>query len=401
MASMQHKTPAKPLRRPPNKLLMPAGFMVMALMAGKHVSAQPQDEPLEQDEQAERAAAELLNPLGETFSGFDWDAEHPNIQRSITNIWSNNDWNDEADLFARDVATEVTAIPPWQMADRLELMTKRVAARYDFTPEQRSRFQAALLREAGGFLLRHATDLLAYSQEAVETRANGQPFSAEQVARWAKEYRPVMDDVRVTIERFIGRMEPDLTPRQRKLLQRDHASYEKRRRTIDEAMGEWAKGKWEPAQWGLEDDPIQTGKRESQKPDDPSRRIKPLQDRTQKNRAKVVIPKWVDYDPTTWFAYVLEVEKRYRLDAGQMGTAESIHAELLERASAYQTSHAAELAAVAPAQRAKAEAYERVRDIFRELQARLDAIPTTSQRDEGNRGVSDPRTSPPRPSSQD
>ena len=179
MASMQHKTPAKPLRRPPNKLLMPAGLMVMALMAGKHVSAQPQDEPLEQDEQAERAAAELLNPLGETFAGFDWDAEHPNIQRSITNIWNNNDWNDEADLFARDVATEVTAIPPWQMADRLELMTKRVAARYDFTPEQRSRFQAALLREAGGFLLRHATDLLTYSQEAVETRANGQPFTAE------------------------------------------------------------------------------------------------------------------------------------------------------------------------------------------------------------------------------
>ncbi|MCH7839456.1 MAG: hypothetical protein IID38_04375, partial [Planctomycetes bacterium] len=186
-----------------------------------------------------------------------------------------------------------------------------------------------------------------------------------------------------------------------KLLQRDHASYEKRRRTIDEAMGEWAKGKWEPAQWGLEDDPIQTGKRESQKPDDPSRRNLQVRGRKPKDRAKVVIPKWVDYDPTTWFAYVLEVEKRYRLDAGQMGTAESIHAELLERASAYQTSHAAELAAVAPAQRAKAEAYERVRDIFRELQARLDAIPTTSQRDEGNRGVSDPRTSPSRPSSQD
>lgn len=393
MASMRDKTPAKPLRRAPNKLLVPAGFMVLALMAGKYVDAQPKAEQLEQAERAERAVTEVLEPLSETFSGFDWDAEQPNIQRSITNIWSSNDWNDEADLFARDVATEVTAIPPWRMAARLELMTKRVAARYDFTPEQQSRFQAALMGEAVGFMLRHAGDLLAYSQEAVETRANGQPFSAEQVARWAKEYRPVMDDVRVTIERFVGRMEPDLTPRQRKLLQRDHVSYEKRRRTIDEAMSEWAKGKWQPAHWGLEDDPIQTAKRGSQTPDDPSRRIAPLYGRTQKNRAKVVIPKWVDYDPPTWFAYVLEVEKRYRLDAGQMGTAESIHAELLERASAYQVSHATELAAVAPAQRATAEAYERVRDIFRELQARLDALPTTSQRDEGNRGVYNPRTS--------
>ena len=208
MASKQHRTRAKPLLRFLNQLLVPAGFIVLALMAGKQVGAQPQAE------QAEQAAAELLNPLGETFSGFDWDAEHPNIQRSITNIWSNNGWNDEADLFARDVATEVTEIPPWRMMARLELMTKRVGARYDFTPEQQSRFQAVLLREAGGFLLRHAGDLLAYSKEAVETRASGQPFSAEQVARWAKEYQPVMDDVRVSIERFVGRMETDLTPRQ-------------------------------------------------------------------------------------------------------------------------------------------------------------------------------------------
>ena len=77
---------------------------------------------------------------------------------------------------------------------------------------------------------------------------------------------------------------------------------------------------------------------------------------------------------------MLAFKKRFELDAGQMSTAESVHAELLERAKGYMAARGDALAAVAPRERPAHEAYEPIRQLFMELQDRLSAIPTTSQR---------------------
>ena len=79
-------------------------------------------------------------------------------------------------------------------------------------------------------------------------------------------------------------------------------------------------------------------------------------------------------------AYVRELERRFKLDAGQMSTAESIHEELLDRADSYVQMHAAALKTIPVRERGTHEAYEPVRKLFVELKSRLDAIPTTSQR---------------------
>ncbi len=66
-----------------------------------------------------------------------------------------------------------------------------------------------------------------------------------------------------------------------------------------------------------------------------------------------------------------------------MSTAESIHAELLDRAERYAEAHADTLEAIPAPERATHEAYEPIRSLFGELQSRLDSVPTTSQRDNG------------------
>ncbi len=81
----------------------------------------------------------------------------------------------------------------------------------------------------------------------------------------------------------------------------------------------------------------------------------------------------------------MDFKRRYGLDAGQITAARSIHAELFERATAYAESRAEELRPVPPAERASHELYEPIRGFFFELQTRLEVIPTSSQRDQGER----------------
>jgi hypothetical protein len=96
----------------------------------------------------------------------------------------------------------------------------------------------------------------------------------------------------------------------------------------------------------------------------------------------VVVPsRWVDHEPKTWIAYVLDVEKRYHLDSGQRTAARSIHSELVGRAMDYSAGRRAELAAVPALEREKHGLYEPIRTLFAQLQERLEALPTTAQRE--------------------
>jgi hypothetical protein len=74
------------------------------------------------------------------------------------------------------------------------------------------------------------------------------------------------------------------------------------------------------------------------------------------------------------------MEQRYQLDGGQMSTAESIHAELFDRGEQYIESHSEELSQVPQRDRLAHNAFGPVRELFAELVARLEAIPTSSQR---------------------
>ena len=84
-------------------------------------------------------------------------------------------------------------------------------------------------------------------------------------------------------------------------------------------------------------------------------------------------------------AYVMDLKRRYDLDASQMSAARSIHAELFARATDYAQSRADELSAVPSGERAIHDLYEPIRGFFFELQARLEVIPTTAQRDQSKR----------------
>ena len=87
------------------------------------------------------------------------------------------------------------------------------------------------------------------------------------------------------------------------------------------------------------------------------------------------------HDPSTWFIYVLDFKERFDLDLGQMSTAESIHIEVSTLANHYIKAHTEMLKTISLVERMTHEAYEPVRSLFGGFQSRLDAIPTSSQRE--------------------
>jgi hypothetical protein len=319
-----------------------------------------------------------MRRLGEEAGGFDWKAEQERVQRALTNLWQRNNWNDEADRFAFDLARDISAIPPWHLTGRFDLVADRIAQRYGFSGRSAARFRELVYREAGGLLTRNARVILKQTQEFVQMRSQSRPFTAGQVARWIRESEPLITDLRETIDRAVAELEPTLSDPQRTLLERDRESLRKRMEVMDQDFPRWAKGEWQAADWGMEDDPIQSAAKPVPSPV-----------RTQETAAVVAAAaaptRWVAEEPATWVGYVVDFVHRFELDGGQVTAAESIHTELLERASAYCERNAERLSAVASSERRTHEAYEPLRVLFGELRERLDAIPTTEQRDQHGR----------------
>ncbi len=319
--------------------------------------------------------------LAEPLAGFDWDEEAKRIRHAAESLWKRNGWTEEADRFACELACELAAIPPWDVAGRLNRLTTRITERYGLSQEAAAQLQISLMREAGWFLMRHGRVILENGRESLTARAKGEPFTSEQVARWAKEGEPLLADMLASADRLGGEIIHKLDPEHKQLFDQDAESLRKRTRFVDAMRTQWAEGKWQPTHWGLESDPIQNRALPPSGVELPAAiPIQTVLPQSPEPAPDLILPKWVSHDPATWFAYVLEFEERFDLDPGQKSTAESIHAELLARAGDYSEIHREELRRIPVQERPTHVGYEPIRAMFTELQARLDALPTSSQR---------------------
>ncbi len=317
---------------------------------------------------------EGFHKLGTLMSSSDWQGEQVRIERTIDNFWARSGWTDEPDLFARDVAREVAAIPPWRPMGRLDLLNARIAERYELDAAQSAKVKAAVMREAGRFLVSNAGVIFSQTQDLLETRSRGLPITADRVARWSTESRPLMEDLSKRVEALSVEFAAVVGPSGKKLLQQDIQSFRKRQKTVTELTQRWAAGKWTPQDWDAPE-----GSTPATPPKRPTLASEAVNQSPQ-SASQAVSRRWVAYDPSTWFAFVLVFETRFALDAGQKSAAESIHGELVSRAEAYQSVHSGKLKQIPKSQRTTHEAFAPIRNLFQELQSRLDAIPTSSQR---------------------
>ncbi len=325
-----------------------------------------------QNERSNQTITELdleLSKLSQQLG--DWDQQYPMFATMIQNLWKQNRWDSEADRFARDTALRIEQIPPWQFQKRLELIVDTVRDRYALDDAQTQRFRGQIARDAWGMTMKYGQVVMQQMQEALQTRMRGEPFTPEQVARWADQFAPLMADWQADMDRFTDEFRGGLNPTQAGIFERDVESLHKRMKYIIDSSESWKHGEWQPADWGLQDDPIHAqALRDGLL--DPVRRLPPMPAHFETLS--------IAGDESTWRRYVLEFIRYFALDEPQRNACNAILEDLILRATRFRSAHHDEIADVPRYQRNVHGALEPVRQMFEELKFRLQQIPTESQR---------------------
>lgn len=346
--------------------------MMIAVVA-QRAYAQSKDEARIADQglgQVDRLGVELRK-LG------DWDEQYATIERAIDRMWEENGWQEESDQFAKSLLLKVSAIPPWEFAERSETAINEVAERYHMTGAQTAKLRSQFYLRTGKLLFKNTGLIFKQVKEISAARLSGKPFTQEQITEWVNESDAFLDQAREEFDGLVETVSRDLTPQQREILERDMESYKRRVKALNDLRDSWRRGEWNPEDWGLDNDPIQTGA-------DPIARARLLQKirasakRLQKQR--LAQPYFHPHDETTWERYVRRFIARYKLDEGQSDACHSILREMKARADAYRKAHRRELASIPKTALPYSQRLAPIRDMFEELKRRMDRIVTNAQR---------------------
>ncbi|MEE9294647.1 MAG: hypothetical protein V3W34_06780 [Phycisphaerae bacterium] len=357
----------------PNALL--CHVLTIGVLCSAPAAAQPTDGV---DPAQTATATALLEDLGAEIRTQGGWSEYAELFNSMADgLWADSGWHSETDLFAKELAHEVTRIPPWQFNDRIQKMTDMLADRYKLSSTQKVQLQSRLMRESFGFMIQNAEVLVKQGREFISTRAQGNPFTLQQIARWSEGSDPLLADTQRRIDRIMNSTKRDMSEQQRKIIDRDYAGFSRRTQDFNKKRAAWARGEWKPGDWGLQDDPIQSGRRNLSRraagrakmpatigptPRLPARlpgRIKPA-------------------DESTWDRYVREFIETHHLDAGQRATIRSILAELQSRTRQYRQRHLQEPVPAASA--TTSDDFAPIQIMFQELEMRSNALLTERQR---------------------
>ena len=356
----------------------PAAACAIAVLCALLAAVAPAGaQPSEEEQAAAKSGNGALPKFQELVTEFkklgDWDDQAETINETIERYWEENEWNTEADQFAKKTATEVAGIPPWNVTGRIGRMTELVSERYAFTEAQHRRFQSSTYAELGAFVLKNHKVLWSQTKDFVSMRSSGQPFTAEMIARQTRESDPLLADMRERLDRMVKSLEKTMTPRQREILRRDLESLQRRRVFTDRLRQRWADGGWGPRDWGLEKDPAYANWHPDPRQQQLLRRRAAIRAaRERRERVQAV-------DETTWERYVRQFVEKYQLDKGQTRTAYSILRELQGRARDYRETHREEIAHVPRYRLADDPIGEPLRRMYEELKTRLQPIPTAAQ----------------------
>lgn len=237
-------------------------LIVGLLLCPAAAPGQELDQPDQRPRRARRDRMQVLREkalelIQATQALGDWDEHYEYMVDAAERVFERHGWDSESDLFALEVGREVGAIPPWNMLERHDRFMEMVGDRYLLDEEQMASLQGRLIRMNVELFSRHSDRIMQYAVEAIETRAAGEPFTPEQVARWTTLAEPVFQDVRGSLNAAATDFMRELDPEQRELVEQDMAAANRRMSDIERMGQKWKRGQWDPHDWGMEQDPIQ------------------------------------------------------------------------------------------------------------------------------------------------
>lgn len=185
-----------------------------------------------------------------------WENQAFILQEAHQNMFRRYGWNSEADQFSLGLINQLTQVAPWNPKQREEIFMNAVQNRYGLTQDQKTLVADEMKRETTAMTTKYFKDLMPIVMEAAQTRFRQEPFTADQVQKWAEKIQPLMGDGLNALQRVSNKLEDTMTPDQKKKLELDMKDIVKRHHDVEHMVGEWRAGKWNPTDWGLDNDPI-------------------------------------------------------------------------------------------------------------------------------------------------
>lgn len=238
---------------------IPALLLGVTMVASAQVggSDAPLDEAPEERSKFEVLRDRAMKIIRGTQELGDWQPHYEMVLDAAERVYERNGWDSEPDLFSLEIVREVGAIPPWQVRERFDRAMQMVGDRYLLDEGQQNFLRREIFRTQFQLFSEHSERIMQYGLEAVQTRAAGEPFTPEQVARWTELAEPVMRDAHAQMLESAERFKEELDPEQRELFEADLQAGNRRYAAIEAMAGKWKAGEWDPHDWGMELDPIQ------------------------------------------------------------------------------------------------------------------------------------------------
>ncbi len=288
----------------------------------------------------------------------------------------------------------------WPSPKLLNLMLLRWAeetcAEYDLDDPQRAKVRDDLVEQWSGFLTENRSVLQPLANEFIEMRMTLEPPSKERVHAWAERALPAFEKTRDQIRESHDEVRKVLRPMQRAKFEVDALQMSAGMAIAEQKLKEWKQGEfdkdvfWEPL----------PAERRARREERRRRRTEP--DATAVAESPKTPVDQIAAELDSWEKYVADFVQLFHLDEGQRTAALSCLSELRERAIAHRERRREEIARLeyriqnnlvlslegtpatdAPLDDLKKqlrELYGPIDDMFKELQTRLEQIPTADQR---------------------
>lgn len=284
----------------------------------------------------------------------------------------------------------------WPSPKLLNLMLVRWAEEtceeYDLDDDQRAKVRETMVKRFEGFLTDNRSQIQPLANEFLEMRMTLEPPSKERVQDWADRALPLFEKTRDQIRESNDEFRKVLRPMQRAKFEIDALQMGAGMAIAEQKLKEWKGGEfdkaifWEPL-------PAERGERREE------RRSRSEPRHPSGGQADASEPAETPVDQIVaeldrWEKYVVDFVQMFNLNEGQRTTALSCLSELKERALAHRDRHRQDIARLeyriehntasdAPLDELKKqlnELYGPIDDMFKELQNRLDKVPTAQQR---------------------
>jgi hypothetical protein len=249
-----------------------------------------------------------------------WEQQYPLLEDATDNIFRQHGWDSEADQYARSLVRDVGRISPFKPHERAKAFLDSLQVRYGLTHDQRTVLYNNMQQETMKVTMKHLKSTLPIAMEIIRTRASQEPFTAQQVQRWSRIMKPLMDDSLGAVQDVVERLGKTMTREQRARLDGDMKALLGRHHDMEKMVAEWQAGNWNPTHWGLQNDPLHAGAMadylaaEAEK----NARVETAKLKKDLDEDKIAT------DESTWDLYVRQFCSRYGCTDAQRTQADSI-----------------------------------------------------------------------------